>query len=115
MMGRIASITRRTFLIGSSAIAGGVAFGIFAARQDPTNPLLATLEDGDAAFNPWVMIDSEKVTLIAPHGDKGQGVLSTQAALIAEEMDLDWGDFDVSFGVPSGAYWNRAFAEEGVP
>jgi len=114
-MGIVSSITRRTFLIGSSAIAGGVAFGIFAARQEPENPLVATLEEGEVTFNPWVLIDSEKVTLIAPHGDKGQGVLSTQAALIAEEMDLDWGDFDVSFGEPSGAYWNRGFAEEGVP
>ena len=32
-MGRIAKIARRTFLIGSAAIAGGVVFGVYKARQ----------------------------------------------------------------------------------
>ena len=32
-MGRIATIARRTFLIGSAAIAGGVAFGYYAYKK----------------------------------------------------------------------------------
>jgi len=114
-MSRLKTIARRTFLIGTAAIAGGVAFGVYAVKRDPNNPLSEELADGSATFNPWVLIDSEKVTLITPHGDKGQGVLSTQAALIAEEMDLEWGGFATSFGKPSGAYWNTAMAEEAVP
>ena len=61
------------------------------------------------------MIDAEKVTLITPHGDKGQGVAHVQAALIAEEMDIEFGQFEISFGAPDKAYWNRALAEEGAP
>ncbi|MEP3495695.1 MAG: xanthine dehydrogenase family protein molybdopterin-binding subunit, partial [Lentilitoribacter sp.] len=114
-MGRVAKIARRTFLIGSAAIAGGVAFGVYAVKKDPDNPLSADLSDGSATFNPWVLVDSEKVTLITPHGDKGQGVMSSQAALIAEELDIEFGQFETSFGKPSPAYWNHAFAEEGVP
>ena len=114
-MGKARTFTRRAFLVGSVAVAGGVAFGTYLVKRDPENPLLAGLDEGAASFNPWVLIDAEKVTLIAPHGDKGQGILSMQAALIAEEMDLDWGDFEVSFGVPAAAYWNRALGADGVP
>ncbi|MGR3514974.1 MAG: xanthine dehydrogenase family protein molybdopterin-binding subunit [Paracoccaceae bacterium] len=114
-MGRVRTIARRTFLVGSAAIVGGVAFGTYMMQRQLPNPLEDTLADGEATFNPWVLIDHEKVTLITPHGDKGQGVMSAQAALIAEELDIEFGQFGTSFGKPSGAYWNRAFAEEGVP
>jgi isoquinoline 1-oxidoreductase beta subunit len=114
-MSRIGKIARRTFLIGSAAIAGGVAFGVYMVRRDPANPLQDGLAEGAATFNPWVLIDGERVTLITPHADKGQGVVSSQAALIAEELDIEFGQFEISFGPPSAAYWNTAMAEEAVP
>ena len=109
------TFTRRAFLVGSAVIAGGVAFGVYVARRDPENPLTHDLPKGAATFNPWVLIDAQKVTLIAPHADKGQGVMSVQAALLAEEMDLDWGGFEVSFGTPAKAYWNTALGDDSVP
>jgi len=114
-MGKLATLTRRTFLIGSAAMAGGVAFGIYKVKQTPDNPLEDDLASGEAALNPWVLVDSEKLTLIVPHADKGQGVASAQAALLAEELDLEWGGFETSFGKPSAAYWNTAMADETVP
>ena len=114
-MGKLTTITRRTFLISSAAIAGGIAFGVFKVKQTPDNPLNDSLETDEATFNPWVLIDREKITLVVPHADKGQGVASAQAALIAEEMDLEWGGFVTSFGKPGPAYWNTAVADEGVP
>ena len=114
-MSRVGTIARRTFLIGSAAIAGGVAFGVYAVKKPYENPNLADLNDGEASFNAWVRIDSDTITLITPHADKGQGVASSQAALIAEEMDLEFGQFEISFGKPNPAYWNTAMAEEAVP
>ena len=114
-MASIGKIARRTFLVGSAAIAGGVAFGVYKVRTPYANPNLADLGDGEATFNPWVRIDADQITLITPHADKGQGVVSSQAALIAEEMDLEWGQFETSFGKPDGAYWNRAMGPEGAP
>ena len=102
-MASIGKIARRTFLIGSAAVAGGVAFGVYAARQPFENPNLDDLPEGAASFNPWVIVDSEKVTLIATHGDKGQGIFSAQAALIAEELDIGLDQVEVSFGVPGRA------------
>ena len=83
-MGRAATITRRAFLIGSVAIGGGVAFGTYLGVRPLENPNLADLKDGEASFNPWVLISPEKITLITPHGDKGQGVASSQANVMAK-------------------------------
>ena len=114
-MGKLATITRRTFLLGSAVTAGGVAFGIYSYRQPTENPLLEGKSDETAAFNPWVMITKDEIVLIAPHADTGQGVASMQAALIAEELDVDFGQFKTSFGIPSGAYFNGALGREMAP
>ena len=111
-MASLGKIARRTFLIGSVAVAGGVAFGTYMVRRPHDNPLLDDLAAGEASFNPWVRIGNDKITLITPHADIGQGVAHMQATLIAEEMDLDHGQFEVDFGQPAPAYYNGAFAIE---
>ncbi|OAN79162.1 isoquinoline 1-oxidoreductase, partial [Jannaschia sp. EhC01] len=114
-MGKLKTFTRRAFLVGSAAVAGGVAFGAYLVVRDPENPNLEGLAEGAASFNPWVRVDASGVTLITPHADIGQGAASMQAALIAEEMDLEWADFDIDFGRPAPAYWNTAMGSEGAP
>ena len=39
-MSRLGKIARRTFLIGSAAVVGGVAFGAHKYRSEGENPLL---------------------------------------------------------------------------
>ena len=114
-MANLAKITRRAALVGSVAIAGGVAFGYYAYQKPHPNPLKDDLGEGEAALTAYVKITPNGITLITPHCDIGQGVYSVQAALIAEELDLEFGQFDVSPGVPAAAYYNRAFAEEAAP
>lgn len=114
-MGRVATIARRSFLIGSAAVAGGVVFGVYKVRQPHDNPLRAGLKAGEAALSPWVRIDKDAVTLITPHADLGQGAHSVQALLIAEELDIEFGQFRVEPGVPAPAYYNRALSDEQVP
>lgn len=114
-MSRLRTFTRRAVLVGSAAVAGGVAFGTYLVARSPENPNLADLPEGAASFNPWVRIDAGGVTLITPHIDLGQGAASMQAALIAEEMDLGWGDFQIDFGRPAAAYWNTALASDSTP
>lgn len=114
-MGRVAKIARRSFLIGSAAIAGGVAFGVYAYRRPFDNPLLDNLAQGEAAITPYVKIDASGITLITPRSDSGQGAYSVQAALIAEELDVELEDVNVDPGPPAAAYYNTALASEGVP
>ncbi|HXW24577.1 MAG TPA: molybdopterin cofactor-binding domain-containing protein [Xanthobacteraceae bacterium] len=112
-MSRAGKIARRTFLIGSAAVAGGVAFGVYAYKRTPANPLLGELKPGQAALTPYVRIDQSGVTIITPRADVGQGVYSVQAALVAEELDLAWEDIKVDPGPPSVAYYNSKVLAEG--
>ncbi|MEM9634247.1 MAG: molybdopterin cofactor-binding domain-containing protein [Pseudomonadota bacterium] len=114
-MGKVMKYTRRAFLVGAAAVAGGVAFGYYQVQKPHANPLLKDKGDGDAVFNPWVKIDRDGITLITPHSDVGQGAASMQAALIAEELDVEFGQFKTDFGAPSPAYYNTALAAEGAP
>jgi len=114
-MSRAGKIARRTFLIGSAAVAGGVAFGIYAYKRTPTNPLLRNLGDGQAALTPYVLVDQRGVTIITPRADVGQGAYSVQAALVAEELDLPWEQIKVDPGPPSAAYYNGKVLAEGLP
>lgn len=112
-MSRFGKIARRTFLIGSAAIVGGVAFGVWTVRRPAPNPLNPA--EGEAALNPFVLIDGQGVTLFAPRAEMGQGVSTTWAALIAEEMDVDLDQVRVLHGPAAEAYYNTALAGEGLP
>ncbi len=114
-MSRLGKIVRRTFLVGSAAIAGGVAFGWYMYRREPHNPLLDDLASGEAAITPYVKVTADGVTLITPRADKGQGIYSAQAALIAEELDIELDQVSVDPGSPSPAYYNTALSQEGAP
>ena len=116
----VQNLSRRAFIVGSAAVAGGIAFGSYShAEQAATtahgNPLAAGLGPNSVSFNPWVEISPEKITLIAQHADIGQGVGSVQPIMIAEEMDLDPGQFEIRFAGPSPAYFNSGFADEFAP
>ena len=111
-MGRIATIARRTLLIGSVAIAGGVAFGYWKYRQPHDNPLD---EAGGSALTEYIRIDASGITIVAPRAEMGQGVMTTLAALVAEELDVGFNEIAVEHGPASAAYYTAAMFEEGVP
>lgn len=114
-MGRVKTIARRSFLIGSAAIAGGVAFGTYLYKREGENPLLADLKPGETAITPYVRIDAQGITLITPRADVGQGAWSMQAHLIAEELDIDPATATVSPGPASAIYYNGVVGAEAMP
>ena len=112
---RAGRIARRTFLIGSAAVIGGVAFGYYSYRRPLPNPLLNDLNEGEAAITPFVKIDTTGITLITPRADKGQGAYSVQAHLLAEELDVDPHAVALSPGVPDPAYYNSVVLQDSAP
>ncbi|MAD94737.1 MAG: isoquinoline 1-oxidoreductase [Rhodobacteraceae bacterium] len=114
-MGKLKTIARRTFLIGSTAIIGGVAFGVYRYKTPYANPLLNDLSEGEAALTPYVRIDASGITLITPRAESGQGAHSVQAALIAEELDVELDQVNVDPGMPDKAYYNTALGADGAP
>ncbi len=107
-MSKIGTITRRTFLVASAAIAGGVVFGTYKYKQALPNPLLNSDGAGEpdfASLNPYVKIDQDGVTVITPRAEMGQGIHSTLAMMVAEEMDLDWKTIKTEHGPASNTYY----------
>ncbi len=113
-MSRLGTITRRTLLVGAAAIAGGAAFGVYSWRKPYPNPLEGELDPGEATFNPWLKIGADNaITIIVPRAEMGQGVTTTLAALVAEELDVTLDQVTVEHGPASFAYYNEAMADAG--
>ncbi|MEL6678836.1 MAG: molybdopterin cofactor-binding domain-containing protein [Pseudomonadota bacterium] len=112
----IGKIARRTFL-GVLAVGAGVtAFGYWQYRRPYDNPLADDLAEGEATFNPFVKIAADNtITVITPRAEMGQGVQTTLAALVAEELDVRLDQLTVEHGAPSAAYYNEAMLAEGAP
>jgi isoquinoline 1-oxidoreductase subunit beta len=115
-MASLRKIARRTFLIGAAAIGGSMAVGYYFYARPKGNPLEKLVADGEATLNPYVMIGSDgKVTLIAPRAEMGQGIHTTLAALVAEELEVSLDQVEVIHGPASGAYYNEAALSENAP
>jgi isoquinoline 1-oxidoreductase beta subunit len=114
-MSRLGKYTRRGFLVASVAVAGGVVFAVRAYNARLENPLTAGLAPGEAALTPYVKITGDGIILITPRAEMGQGIHTTLAALVAEELDVDLDQIATEHGPPSSAYYNGGVVEEGYP
>jgi isoquinoline 1-oxidoreductase beta subunit len=97
--------TRRQFLVGSAAIAGGLAVG---CRLDLAE-WLASEGAEPTALTPYVLIDQDGVRIITPRAEMGQGIHTTLAALVAEELDVAFDQIRVEHGPASELYSNTVF------
>lgn len=112
-MSRLGKITRRTFLGLAAVAAGGIAVGYYYYRKPYPNPLEDDLAEGEVTFNPYLKISSDDtITVIAPRAEMGQGISTTLAAFVAEELDVTLDRVRVEHGPPSYAYYNAAIMEE---
>ncbi|MEM1411535.1 MAG: molybdopterin cofactor-binding domain-containing protein, partial [Pseudomonadota bacterium] len=97
--------TRRAFILGSAAVAGGVAVGVVLHREG-RGSVQPPLEPGQVAITPYVIVDAEGIALISPRAEMGQGIQTTLAALVAEELDVDFDAIHVRHGPASELYAN---------
>lgn len=114
-MSRLGKYTRRGFIVASVAVAGGVVFGVRTYRAQLENPLIEGLAPGEAALTPYVKITAYGITLITPRAEMGQGIHTTLAALVAEELDVELAQIRIEHGPPSPAYFNGGVIEESYP
>lgn len=109
----VGKTTRRAFLVGSAAIVGGVAFGFYQVAKPLKNPLVPG--EGEVTLNPYLLVKTDGIYIITPRAEMGQGVQTTLAALVAEEMDLSWADVKVLHGPASSTYYNGLVVAGGLP
>ena len=101
------TLSRRQFLVGSSGIAIGVAFGV---------PILtaskkATAQAAGLTPNQWVTIGFDGiVSILSPAAEMGQGTMTAMPLCLAEDMDADWSRVRViQAGHDPKAYGNKLF------
>ncbi|MBK9246627.1 MAG: molybdopterin-dependent oxidoreductase [Ignavibacteria bacterium] len=93
--------TRRSFIIGISAVGVGMVLNSTLAGGS----LLRTLQEESAqSFEPtvWVKIDPDgTVTITVAKSEMGQGIRTSLAMIVAEEMDADWSKVKVKQARPN--------------
>ena len=87
-------ISRRGFI----KTAGALTFSFtFAGRVSD-----ALASNGGAKFNAWVSIAADdKVTVVVPAAEMGQGVITSLPLILAEELDADWSKVGFEYAPPN--------------
>jgi isoquinoline 1-oxidoreductase subunit beta len=102
-------LNRRHFLVAASAVAGSLVIGFRPAQASGSIPDYVTLPKADQPVQPYVRINKDStVTVISAHMDMGQGIYSTLATLVAEELGCDYNTMTVEGGAGE-AYGNLLF------
>ncbi|HEX7706680.1 MAG TPA: xanthine dehydrogenase family protein molybdopterin-binding subunit [Thermoanaerobaculia bacterium] len=105
---KIVNLSRRDFLKTGTIAGGGLLLGI----QIPRLGASETGVTSDKTFEPnaFVRIGSDdSVTLIINHSEMGQGVYTSLAMILAEELECDWKRVRVEASPVAPAYNNTLF------
>jgi isoquinoline 1-oxidoreductase beta subunit len=91
-------LSRRGFLVGTSAVAGGLSLGFHV-------PLVgeAAAQAGSAPpeVNAWVVVKPDDTVVIRiARSEMGQGTLTGLAQLVAEELNCDWSKVTTEYPTP---------------
>jgi isoquinoline 1-oxidoreductase beta subunit len=91
-------ITRRSFIIGSAAVGGGLALGL---KIPFGGPGIVHAAEDSPEVNAWVVIrpDDTVVVRIA-RSEMGQGTLTGLAQMVAEELECDWSKVTTEYPTP---------------
>jgi isoquinoline 1-oxidoreductase beta subunit len=105
------NLSRRGFLIGGSVVGVGLVLGyrglrgsgLDAAAPVPPSSTEATRDSAGTEVGPWVRVAPDgRVTVWVEKAEMGQGIHSTLAALVAEELEVPWDKVDVEARAFSG-------------
>ncbi|PYM12237.1 MAG: aldehyde dehydrogenase, partial [Candidatus Rokuibacteriota bacterium] len=81
-------LSRRGFLVGSAAAAGGLALGVRLPRGAGS---AEAAMDAVPEVNAWVVVKPDDTCVIRiARSEMGQGTLTGLAQLVAEELECDW-------------------------
>jgi isoquinoline 1-oxidoreductase subunit beta len=91
------TMNRRSFIISSAAVTGGLALGL----DIPFGRNIVRAADGSPEVTVWVVIRPNNVTAIrVVRAEMGQGTITGLAQLVAEELDADWKKVVVEYPTP---------------
>ena len=90
-------IDRRSFIIGTAALGGGLALGL----RLPFGPEVVRAADGSPEITAWVVIRPDDTVVIRiARSEMGQGTLTGLAQLVAEELECNWSKVTTEYPTP---------------
>ncbi|TIL72662.1 MAG: xanthine dehydrogenase family protein molybdopterin-binding subunit [Mesorhizobium sp.] len=93
------SLSRRSFIIGVAAAAGGLSLGF---NVPFIKPALADGSEAAPEINAWVVIrPDDRVVIRIARSEMGQGTLTGLAQLVAEELNCDWSKVTTEYPSPA--------------
>ena len=113
--------TRRAFIGAGTVAGGGFVLGVAGFTFAPSRHSVVLKNGTDAGqLNTWITVTPDnRVTVLVPHCEMGQGIQTALAMMAAEEMDADWSLVQVKEAPALDEYANgyivRAFSGDAVP
>lgn len=93
---RVVKISRRKFLAAGAGATGGLLLAGWLPRQAGAAPAATNLPHGAPTLGPWLHLDPNgAITIWVEKSEMGQGVHTSMAMLVAEELDIRWEDVRV--------------------
>ena len=91
-------VSRRSFIVATAAVGGGLALGL---RLPPFGPAVVRAADASPEINAWVVIKPDDTVVIRiARSEMGQGTLTGLAQLVAEELECDWKKITTEYPTP---------------
>ncbi len=112
------ALTRRGVLLAGAGVAGAlvVGWGVMPPRQRIRGSSLPAVSAGQFALNGWVTLAADgTVTVQLARSEMGQGVSTSLAMLLADEMDADWATVRTQASPIASIYNNVATVVDGLP
>jgi isoquinoline 1-oxidoreductase subunit beta len=109
---------RRHFILGTLGVVGAVVVGwsLLPPRQRLTSSEPMPAAPGQTALNGWVKIGADNsVTVVMCKSEMGQGVHTSLAMLLAEELDADWSTVRVEASPIDAIYHTVVAGPDGLP
>ena len=110
-------VTRR-WVLGTLGAAGALIVGwsLVPARQRLVGSKPLPTGATESALNGWLRIDADNtVTVMLAKSEMGQGVMTSLAMLLADELDADWSRVKTAQSPIDGIYNNLATVVDGLP
>jgi isoquinoline 1-oxidoreductase subunit beta len=109
---------RRFFLISAAVVGGGVAIGVGYVNNKlgKDGAFKLPVQPGEGSFGAWLTIGKDGMVSVAvPNQEMGQGIYSTFAMLVAEELDADPTKVKVMQAPIQAVYANTVMLLDGLP
>ncbi len=106
----IKPVGRRRVLKVMALAGGGLVLGVPRLKAQPAfDPETWPGKPSDA-FEYWIEISPDNAITVFIHlAEMGQGITTSVAMLVAEELEADWKDIRVQFAPNGRAYYNRGY------